>query len=393
MEKKQSQPRRIIGLDMHPDIFTAALLEGNDAASAVVQKVYDRVSTEQLEGWAGKHLKGTDLVVLEASTNSFETVKRLKKVGIAAVVVESQRAGQIRKAYCNNDKLSAVKLGRIYLSGLAREVWTPDEKTRERREVMHTHRKAVCSCTRIRNRIRSYLSEQGKRIPRGTCLTRASGRAWVLRCRPWSPVQLFLCEEMFEELWMAERRRKKLRALMAREVLEDPALLPLVRLMGVRHVVAYAIGAVIGDIHRFANAKKLVAYLGLSPSQHRSGLTIKRDGGIIAFGRKDLRALLIQSAQNALNQKKSPLHQWGWKLTLRKGHRNIAVAAVARKLTVSIWYLLKGHFSPLTEATETIRVKIHKLATEIGVKTIKMMGYASKTAFEEEKMALLVNPA
>ena len=82
MEKKQSQPRRIIGLDMHPDIFTAALLEGNDAASAVVQKVYDRVSTEQLEGWAGKHLKGTDLVVLEASTNSFETVKRLKKVGI-----------------------------------------------------------------------------------------------------------------------------------------------------------------------------------------------------------------------------------------------------------------------------------------------------------------------
>ncbi len=105
------------------------------------------------------------------------------------------------------------------------------------------------------------------------------------------------------------------------------------------------------------------------------------------------RALLIQSAQNALNQKNSPLHQWGWKLTLRKGHRNIAVAAVARKLTVSIWYLLKGHFSPLTEATETIRVKIHKLATEIGVKTIKMMGYASKTAFEEEKMALLVNPA
>ena len=66
---------------------------------------------------------------------------------------------------------------------------------------------------------------------------------------------------------------------MAREVLEDPELLPLVRLMGVRHIVAYGIGAVIGDIHRFANPKKLVAYLGLAPNRDRSGLTINRDGG------------------------------------------------------------------------------------------------------------------
>ena len=94
-----------------------------------------------------------------------------------------------------------------------------------------------------------------------------------------------------------------------------------------------------------------------------------------------------------MNQKKSPLHRWGWKLNLRKGHRNIAVAAVARKLTVSIWYLLKGRFTPLTEVSQTIRVKIHKLATEIGVKTIKAMGYRSKKAFEEEKFAFLLNSA
>jgi transposase len=393
MQKEQSQIERVVGMDMHPDIFTAAVMEGKDAGSAKVGALYDGIATERLEEWAKKHLGPLDLVVLEASGNSFEVVKRLKRVGVAAVVIESQRAGQIRKAYCNTDKLSAVKLGRVYLSGLAREVWTPDEQTRERREVLHSHRKAVTTCTRLRNRIRGFLNEHGKRAPRGTPLAQPKGRGWVLRCRAWTAVQQMLLEQMFEELWAAEKRRKQLRALMAREVLEDPELLPLVRLMGVRHIVAYGIGAVIGDIHRFANPKKLVAYLGLTPNRDRSGLTINRDGGLVPFGRKDLRSLLIQSAQNAMNQKKSPLHRWGWKLNLRKGHRNIAVAAVARKLTVSIWYLLKGRFTPLTEVSQTIRVKIHKLATEIGVKTIKAMGYRSKKAFEEEKFAFLLNSA
>ncbi len=256
---------------------------------------------------------------------------------------------------------------------------------------MHCHRKAVTTCTRLRNRIKSYLNERCKRLPRGTALTRPTGRAWALGCRPWTAVQQMLLEHMFEELWAAERRRKQLRALMAREVLEDPQLLPLVRIMGVRHIVAYAIGAVVADIHRFANPKKLVAYLGLSPQRNRSGLTINRDGGLVPYGRKDLRTLLIQSAQNTFNQKKSPLHRWGWKLLLRKGHRNIAVAAVARKLTVSIWYLLKGQFTPLVEASETIRIKIRKLATEVGLKTIKAMGYPTKIAFEKEKIEFLLN--
>jgi hypothetical protein len=46
-------------------------------------------------------------------------------VGVEAVVLESQRAGQIRTTYCANDRLDAVKLGRIYLSGLAKLVWHP----------------------------------------------------------------------------------------------------------------------------------------------------------------------------------------------------------------------------------------------------------------------------
>ena len=81
MQKEQSQIERVVGMDMHPDIFTAAVMEGKDAGSAKVGALYDGIATERLEEWAKKHLGPLDLVVLEASGNSFEVVKRLKRVG------------------------------------------------------------------------------------------------------------------------------------------------------------------------------------------------------------------------------------------------------------------------------------------------------------------------
>lgn len=197
---------------------------------------------------------------------------------------------------------------------------------------------------------------------------------------------------MLSELQTAEARRRRLVAAMAQEVAADRALLQLMRLLGVRHIIAFAIAAVVGDITRFANPKKLVAYLGLTPSVEDSGETIRGRGAMVSYGRSDLRALLIQSAQNALQQKNSPLHVWGWKLCLRKSNKNIAVAAVARKLTVSIWYLLRGLFAPLKAIDATLQVKLSKLATAIGVKTIRHLGYKSKAAFIEEKCGYLLNP-
>jgi transposase len=179
---------------------------------------------------------------------------------------------------------------------------------------------------------------------------------------------------------------------MAQEVAADPALLRLMRLLGVRYIIAFAIAAVVGDITRFANPKKLVAYLGLAPSVADSGLSIRGRGGLVPFGRGDLRALLIQSAHNSLRQRNSPLHIWGWKLCLRKSNKNVAVAAVARKLTVSIWYLMRGLLAPLKELDTSLQVKLGRLATSIGVKAIRELGYESKTAFIKEKADWLLKP-
>lgn len=382
---------RVIGLDLHPDVFSAAALAGQDAATAQVEQSWDRRPTAELEKWA-RTLRAGDLAVVEATGNAFTAAERLRAAGVPTVVLESQRAGQIRDSYQANDRLDAVKLGRIYLSGLAKTVWQPDARTRERRDLLHTYRKAVTTATRTRNRLKSFLSDHHVRLKPGVPLTRKSGAETVRSAAPWTVLQKLLLDEMLAELQSAHERRRRLSAMMAQEVAADRSLLPLMRLLGVRHIVAFAIGAIVGDIARFANPKKLVAYLGLAPSVADSGETIRGRGELVSFGRADLRTLLTQSAQNALQQKNSPLHAWGWKLCLRKGSKNVAVAAIARKLTVSIWYLLRGLFAPLKAIDASLQVKLTKLATVIGVKTLRHLGYKSKASFIEEKSGYLLSP-
>ncbi len=377
----QSKGQRIIGLDMHPDVFAAAALSGGGATPHRVEWVQDRQETAGLEAWAKRHLRADDVVVLEASGNSFEIAARLHAGGHTALVLESAQAGKIRDNFCNDDRHSAVKLARIYLSGLAKVVWQPDAKTREYREVFFAHRNAVKDATRGRNRIHSFLNEHCVRLKRGVRLTEPSGAATALAAKAWTPLQAELLAQKFTQLREVEARRKQLEKIMARELATNARWASLWRLMGIRHRVAFALMAMVGDIHRFPTAKKLVGYFGLAPRKDQSGKDAKgRDLGLGGFGRGDVRGLLLQSAHNALTQRDSPLHKWGWKLLLKK-HRNEAAAAVARKLTVSVWHLLMGHFTPLLEAGEHLRTKLLKLATVIGKTGLKELGFADRDAF------------
>src|SRR5882757_837696 len=95
---------RTIGLDVHPDLFTAAILSGSDPATARVEKLFDKLSIGQLESWAKKQARVSDTLVIEASGNTFHVAECLQKLGLKVVVLESFQTSQIQKHYCVNDK-------------------------------------------------------------------------------------------------------------------------------------------------------------------------------------------------------------------------------------------------------------------------------------------------
>jgi len=383
MNEESKPVERVIGLDAHPDSFTAALLRGPTPAAAIVEKVFNHVPLARLSSWASQHTTAGDLIVLEASGNSFQIVRTLAAAQRHAKVLESCHLGKLKEAHANNDKISAVRIGKAYLAGTAKEVWVPDPKTQEWRDWFHAYTKAIKRTTQMQLRLGSYLSDNGVRLKKHTRLTQPGAAEPQLRkAREWSPRQWQVIEILLAELRHADQQRKHWHSLIAQEVLAEPALLSLVRLCGVREIVAFALGAFIGDIKRFANPKKLVMFVGLNPAFDDSGNS-QWSGGIGGHGHRLLRCLLIEGAQAILRSGKTALARWGRKLLGRKGSVSLAVAAIARKLAVAAWYLMMGRWTSLEELDQRLLRKVGKMITSVGQPGLQALAKTRKVYREE----------
>ena len=383
-----TQASRIVGLDCHPDSFTAAVVTGQTPAQAIVEKMYNAIGMAQLTAWTLKYTGEKDVLVLEASGNSFQIARTLREAGRQALVLESCQMGKLKAAHANNDKISAVRIAKAYLAGTAKTVWVPDPLTQERRDWMHAHRKAVKRTTQVRNRLRSYLSDHGVRLGPDSDLEPSPKTTQMLRqIYPWAAREWLVIDGLLMDIRQADEQRERWRSLIAQEVARDPLLLSLVQLCGIRDVVAFAIGAVIGDINRFAGPAKLVAYLGLNPSFDHSGKGAW-EGGIGGHGRSDLRSLLVESAQ-AIMRSRCPLAKWGAKLFRRKSETNLVACAVARKLAVAVYYLLKGQWTQVEEVDTALGLKISKIASQIDQAALETLGLDRKQLREQMRETIL----
>lgn len=383
MAKKKG---RVIGLDVHPDSFAGAILEGSDPGRARVLSSSSRVELEQLEGWALRHTGPEDVLVLEASGNAFAVAARLRALGRMVEILDSHRAGKVGKVYCANDRVDAVKIARIHLSGLSPIVWQPDEKTLERREVFSAYQAVVKESTRARQQIEAMLNEHCVRLEKGFRLCHPKAIERLLRLREWSAARALLLQQLHGALVAARARRTILRRHMAGEIVAEEGWLRLTRLCGISLVTLYGLVAAVGDVRRFAHAKKLVAYLGLNPSVSQSG-NYEGSGALKRHVKGALRALLIQSGKRLL-QVKNPLQKWGLAVAARRG-RNKAAVAVARKLAVAVWHVLMGHAIGALERLDTLQTKLGKFATELGPAALSALGFDNKTDFVKKKLYVL----
>ena len=358
---------RVIGLDAHPDSFTASTVTGATPAEAVVDKCVTKVPLDHLDSWAKRHTLPSDTILLEASGNSFHLARRLLALGRKVIVLESHHLSKMKDAHANNDKISATRIAKAFLCGTCKEVWIPDAKTQDRRDTFHAYDKSRNDCTRSVNRLRCYLSDHGVRLPELSFTKQSLQhlRETLTKAKAWNVSEKLVIDNMFLSLECARKLRANGEQLMALEVCKDPKLLSLTRLCGVRHIVAYAIGAFVGPISRFKSAKSLVKYVGLHPSFDDSGKTDWR-GGIGGHGHRLLRSLLIEAAHSVMRSKSNPLGKWARKLEKRKGNPLIAVAALARRLLVAIWYMLSGLWDAVSEIDKPMAAKLSKMMKKAG---------------------------
>jgi len=139
-----------------------------------------------------------------------------------------------------------------------------------------------------------------------------------------------------------------------------PVVAALQAMRGTALVVAVTVVAEVGDFRRFATARELMAYLGLVPSEHSSGTSVRR-GGITKAGNALARRALIEGAGPTAcrhgsaaklhdrNEKLSPtIRDFAWKAQLRVCSRYprlaaadkakvVVTTAIAREMVGFIW--------------------------------------------------------
>ncbi|WP_352884413.1 IS110 family transposase [Mesorhizobium sp. M0910] len=324
---------RIIGMDIHRVAAeVVSLLDGEIVKLGRVQMLRNK-----LEEFARKELTHDDHVVIEATGNAAAVAEVLSPYVDRIVIANPKQVHMIAHAKVKTDKIDATVLAKLYASGFLPEVWVPDPRTLALRRQVTRRTQLVRQRSRLKNLIQSILhAHLIPPCPHGN-LVGISGRKWLTRQilpadeRAAIERHLGLINQINEALTVVE-------ADIAVHALQDPTIRRLMTLPGLDVTVAASVAAAIGDIRRFSDPQKLVAYLGLNPSVRQSGEGPAYHGRITKQGRGHARGMLVEAAWAAVRSP-GPLRAFHKRIASRRG-KHIAAVATARKLAMIIWHML-----------------------------------------------------
>jgi transposase len=263
---------------------------------------------------------------------------------IANTATEAWKFKHVKR---KTDKDDALRLAELEAMGKLPTVTLPPKRTRQWRGLITMRQRLLGQRVAIQNQIRAGLLSQGLPAPRGH-------RAWTeLGLQGIEQYARPLAECAAEELW---RGMLSVALLGYRHVLTliaevearlnalgqaNEAVQILDSIPGVGPRTAEVVAAYLGeDPGRFKNAKQVSAYSGMVPRQYQSGEQDRR-GRITRRGPRLLRTMLVECSWCLLRY-----NAWARAVYQRisrglKSRRRQAIVALARKLLVRCWAMLR----------------------------------------------------
>jgi transposase len=348
--------KRYIGLDVHKHYL---IVLGVDEDLNVVLPAR-RVEFSYLETWMKKTLTKQDEVVLEMTTNTWQLYDEFMVYAGSVLVVHPPHVALITRSQVMNDKIAASILARLLAKGLLVGIWVPPQEVRELRGLVAQRQKMMRLATQAKNRLHAVLQRHHLKPPAGNPFAKANNNWW--QALTLGKLEKMNMQSDLETLQFAEHQEARLEEEMTMIAAEDEKTGRLIHITGFGVITAVTVLAAIGDIARFMEPKKLVGYAGLGARVHDSGLTT-RTGKITKAGRRDLRVALVEAAHIAANNHPH------WKAELarlqaRLGY-NKAIVAIARKLVLTVWYVLQGKADKHAEP-KAVAQKMLKFAYGVG---------------------------
>ena len=363
-----------VGLDAHKDwISVAMLLPGREAAiewripneAGAIRRTLRRIEREAPGDVRFCYEAGPCGYALQRQITTWSEASCMV---VAPSLIPGKPGDRIK-----TDRRDAKKLAHLFRAGLLTEVQPPTEEDEAARDLCRAREDAREDLVRARHRLTKFL------LRRGMVFT-AGKRAWTKAHRQW--LRGLRLEQGWDQVVFSdylhgiEHLEGRLEALAdnVERLSQDRRYAVAVGMLrcfrGFDTITATSIVVELHTFHRFPSARKLMAFVGMVPSEHTSGQR-RRLGSITKTGNGHVRRLLIEAAWSyrhpprvgtlAQRRKGQParvialadramqrLYRRYVRLTLRGVPPQKAVVAIARELVGFVWAVL----SPLALASE-----------------------------------------
>jgi transposase len=319
-----------VGVDLDKRSSQIAVL--TDEGEIVQRRLAnDAVGLEQFFGQLPPHTP----IAIEASGTWWWLVDLLEQLGHRPVLSNPKQTKAIAAARLKNDRVDAERLALLLRGDLLPTVWIPSPVLREARELVRHRIQLVWLRSVIRNRLLAMLARRN--------LQPTSGKSWLTQRGQRELKELTLTEapsrirdDAGALLSTLDRQIRQLDTELVTRWGRDPRVQRLTTIPGIGPFIATVLVLELGDIHRFASAKRVASYVGLTPRVRGSAGRV-HGGHITKEGNRLLRWVLVLAATQAV-RRPGPLRAWFHAVKKRRG-KKVARVALARRLAEIVFHV------------------------------------------------------
>jgi len=274
--------------------------------------------------------------VIEASSSYRWLYKLLEPLAERVILAHPGKLRIIAESTKKTDKVDARLLAEFLAMDWVPEAYVVTDKEHELRQLVRHRVSLVRDLVRIKGRLKHFLA--GHNLHPGNRLYTRAGHKWLTDLK--LPDQdRFILNQYLAELAKVEFLIGEVEKIIKDKASDYEEIELLTTIRGVGLISAATVLAEIGNFARFRTADELCSYAGLVPRVHQSG-NRRWDGHITHEGPPELRRILVESAWVAVrwDSKWREVYQ---RLADKRG-KKIAIVAVARRLLITMFYLIRN---------------------------------------------------
>ena len=353
--------RTFVALDVHKNAITAAILAAEGGTPELVQLEHSEKAVRRFVKRLGD--RGGLAVCYEAGPCGYELYRLLASLGVACDVVAPSLTPVRPGDRVKTDRRDAKKLVRLYRAGELTFVRPPTPEQEGLRDLVRCRDDLRRARTAARHRIGKQLLRYGEVYREGKSSWTLRHQAWLRRQRLGDPLAQAALEQMLLHLDAIDAQLAAVDRQLDQVARSEPWCDPvrwLACFRGISTLTALGLLAEIGDFRRFASARELMSFLGLTVSEYSSGERRSR-GSITKTGNRHARRLLVEAAwhyqhpprlsariraSGELVPTEALARAWQAQIRLHQRHRHltrngklstVATVAVARELCGFLW--------------------------------------------------------